>query len=143
MYSAAEDIELLNRELGVHAYLLDAAPFRLVVASKFSRYDDPQVVSFTILVGSIEAKNPQSHQTAPSPPTALGTGKHKIWAQLYSILEPGGRAEVQFHAYGLDGTYAYKVDPDNINARLSQRAKAYDLGRSSKQNYRPCPNTTS
>jgi len=136
MFSATKNIDMLKRELDVQARLLEFAPFHLIkTRSRLAPETDAEAISFSILVGSIRGtttKSPTKAMITMSSPTAPITVKHNVWAQLYPVTQPGGHVEVHFHAYEPDDSYAYKVDPKNICARLSQRAKAYNSpGRSS------------
>jgi hypothetical protein len=128
MFSAVDSLHLLETALGDQVHLLKYPPLHQVVTGTLN--DDPEAVSFKILLGYI--RNQQFNVTEERlsyrfEENVASRNKEELWIHLYHAEKPGKMPEIQFHAYEVDGDYVAKHDSETITRLVSGYAAAFTL----------------
>ncbi|KAJ4366773.1 hypothetical protein N0V83_007298 [Neocucurbitaria cava] len=115
MTTAAANLAQLRAKLGAQANLLQFAPLENL---KIQELQDPDAISFALLLGYIRDKGKGGNQ--------------KVWISLYPSTRSNGPAQVMFHSHGRD--CLLKHDSDTIARTVTEFATAFEppTGRWSK-----------
>lgn len=130
MFSATENLQLLNTDLGDQAHLLQHPPIHRLITVPFE--NDPEAVSFKLEFGAIRAKKVgktmgSSPETSSSEQEPIVENKQSIWVHLYPATKPGERVEIKFHAYDSNGTHIARHDGENIGKVVTGCTTAFAL----------------